>query len=453
MQNDSNKKIDKMTEGSIFKHLINYAIPLIIGNIILVTYEAVDAIIIAKKAGEVALAGVATVAPIMNLVIHLVSGVSIGASVLIAEFYGADDNEKIKKEISTVIITGEIFTAIIVGICFFFSKAIFTIMQVPTEVMEGATTYLKVVSIGFLFVFLYNILSNSLRAIGDTKTGTYFLIISSVINLVFDILFVFYFDWGIFGAAIATLFSQIVACTGCAIYVQKCIPIMSLKLKDLVVDFSLYKKTMSYGLITALQQTVPPLSRVILISNVNTLGVSAMSAYSATSKMDDYTIIPQQSIAFGIMTCVAQNRGGKTYWRIRETLRKGIILELIYSLIIQLITFFFAYQIMLCFAPNPASAMVELGIANLKFVAFFYFMCGIANALQSFFRGMGDMKITLIASVSQVTVRVIVAIILIPKIGFIAVAYALMVGWVVMLIIEIPYYIFCKLNRWREMLI
>ncbi|MDO5563995.1 MAG: MATE family efflux transporter [Eubacteriales bacterium] len=449
-----NKKIDiKMTSGSIYKHLFNYALPLIIGNIILLTYNAIDLIIIGKNLGETSLAAVGSVAPIMTMVIHLVSGICIGASVIISEFFGANDNKKIKTEVSTTIISGTIFTCIIAILCIIFAKKIFILLRVPNEALNEAIIYLQVVAVGFLFVFMYNVYSNALRAIGDSKTATFFLIISAIINLILDIIFVIYLGLGVFGAGFATLISQIVACVSCIIYVQMKKNILHLRKQDLIFDKNLYKKTMSYGLITAIQQAVPPLGKILLTSKVNTLSITPMAAYNATSKLDDLTIIPQQSISYGIMTCVAQNRGAKEYIRIRETMKKGLVLEFIYSIIIALITYFCGLYIMILFSPKGSNEMISLGVKYFKIIAFFYITPGITNALQSFFRGMGNMSITLITSSIQVCVRVIVAYIFIPIIGFPAVAYGMIAGWFTMLIIEVPYYFYCKNKKWKNMMI
>ena len=213
-------KTRKMTEGPIARHLIAYALPLILGNLFQLTYNAVDSIIIGKFAGEGALAAVSAANPVMTIVILGVSGVSIGASVLMSRFYGAGEEETLRREVATTLIFGGGASLTVFAVGMVFSEGILRLLRVPEEILPVATVYLRIIFVGFLFTFQYNILAASLRSVGDSRTPVIYLALSSVMNGCMDAVFVVGMKWGVAGAGLATVIAQAVStalCFGCMV--------------------------------------------------------------------------------------------------------------------------------------------------------------------------------------------------------------------------------------------
>ena len=225
-----------MTKGNITSQLISFTIPLVLGNLFQLTYNAADSVIVGKFLGDSALASVGTAGPVMNLVILFFSGMCMGAGILMSTMFGAKNYEKLEKEISTSLIGGLFLSICISLFMLFFATPILRLMRVPSEVLAGASGYLRIIFAGLIFTFIYNFLSNTLRALGDSKTPLYFLTISAVLNIILDLLFVVGFRWGVNGSAIATVLSGALCCLFCAIHIKRNVPILCLGKKWFVFE-------------------------------------------------------------------------------------------------------------------------------------------------------------------------------------------------------------------------
>lgn len=438
-----------MTSGSIGKHLIAFSIPMILGNMFQLTYNAVDSIIVGRYAGEEALAAVGTANPIMNIIIFFIIGICMGASVLMSEFYGSGDLEKLKKEISTTIIIGTIFTVIISIVCIILAKYLLMLIQTPKEVLGLASDYLRIIFFGLIFTFFYNVFAAALRSIGDSKTPILFLMISSVCNACLDIVFVRYLDFGVIGAAYATIIAESLSCTLCVIYTYYKVPILRLKSKDFKIDSSLLKKTISYSWYTSMQQTSLHIGKVLVQGAVNPLGVNSIATFNAVNRVDDFAFTPEQSISHSMTTFIAQNRGAKQEDRIKKGFRRGMQLEILYWAVLVGIVYFGSGRVMKLFVPNSDNNIVMLGTSYLQAMAVFYIMPAITNGIQGYFRGMGKLNVTLIATTIQMIGRVFLAYLLAPSMGIKGIAYACFGGWIVMLLYEIPvYFKYKKTKKW-----
>lgn len=435
-----------MTQGSIPRHLISYAIPMIFGNLLQLTYNAVDSMIIGKCLGENALAAVSTTNPIMTIVVLGVSGLSMGASVLMSRFYGADDHEKVKREFATTLIFSVIFSLVVFLAGLTLSTSILRWIRTPEVILPEANTYLRVMFFGFLLTFLYNLLAAAMRSLGDSKTPLISLSVSCVLNIFLDALFVAVFHMGVFGAALATVISQLVSVLTQVVLIRRRMPILRLSRTDLHMDMNLLKETLSIGSLTALQQSAQPIGKVLIQSVINAQGVIAIGAFNAVCRIDDFACIPAQSIGSAIMTCTAQNRGGARPDRCRETFRKGLTIALCYFPIICSITLLFGSFLVSLLTPNDATEMIQMGTAYLHIKAWFFVMPCITNAIQGFFRGMTKMRIVLFSTVLQISIRTIFVTILVPRIGISGEAYACFIGWIIMVLWEFAYY-FAIRNR------
>lgn len=434
----------KMTEGSIAKHLIAYALPMILGNILQLTYNAVDSIIIGKFLGEGSLAAVSTANPIMTIMILGASGVGIGASVLMSRFYGANDTIKLKREFSTTVIFSAFFSFAVFLIGFLLSGQILTWINTPAEVFSQANTYLRIIFVGFLFTFQYNILSSALRAIGDSRTPVIFLGLSCVLNVCLDLLFIAVFHMGVAGAALATAISEGVSVICCIVYIYRHISALKLGKGEFLLDKFLLKETLQIGSLTALQQAAQPVGKVLIQSVINAQGVVAIGAFNAVCRLDDFACIPAQSIGSGIMTCTAQNRGADLQKRVDETFKKGHLVALAYFPIICSLTLLIKSPVVKLLTPDGSREMIAMGVSYLSVKAWFFIMPCINNAIQGYFRGMGRMNIVLIATLIQISIRAVCVYFWVPVMGITGEAYACMTGWIFQALFEFGLYFLQK---------
>lgn len=430
-----------MTEGNITRHLVHYSVPLILGNIFQLTYNAVDSIIAGRFIGREALAAEGMASPVMNIVILGISGICMGAGVLMSEFFGAGQYDKLKREMATAVLFGFWFSLAVIALGIGFTPLLLRALNVPDELMRMTTVYLRVIFLGAPFTYFYNALASALKSVGDSKTPLRFLIISSILNAVLDLIFIGLFGFGILCSAITTVIAEALSAGLSVWYVYRHIPALQLRSHELRIDGSLLQTTLRYGSVTALQQSCQPIGKLLIQGAVNTLGVDVIAAYNAVTRVDDFACLPEQSISHGITTFIAQNRGAKQYDRMRKGFRRGLLLEFGYWILICLATLLLRRPIISLFVTGEsAAAIVALGAQYLGTMAFFYIYPAFTNGFQGFYRGMGMMKMTLLGTFIQTSLRVIATWFLAPRTGIYGIAFACAIGWSVMLLVEIPYY-------------
>ena len=430
-----------MTQGSIVRHMIGFAVPLILGNFFQLTYNAVDSIILGRFAGKVSLAAAGIANPIMNIMIFFIVGISWGAGVIISEFYGAKDFARLKKEICTTLVIGFSFTLVVSAVCFVLAVPILHLVRSPEELIEPSAHYLRIVFCGLLFTFFYNMVAATLRAVGDSKVPIICVAISAVINGILDFVLVAVMGLGMTGAAIATVASQAISCILCIGYVYLKEPMLAVKPREFSIDVALIPKTVSYSLATAMQQTVLYVGKLLVQSAVNPLGVDSIATFNAGTKIDDFCFQPQQSIGQAMTTFTAQNRGAKNTARVHAGLRRGLLIELLYGIGIGLAVFASRTPLMWLFAGDDEPAVIELGRTYLLWMSLLYCMPAITNGIQGFFRGLGNMRITVISTTVQMTARAGGALLLAPHFGIAGVAGACGLGWTAMMLYEVPFLI------------
>lgn len=428
-----------MTEGSISRHLISYSIPLILGNLFQLTYNAVDSIIVGRFIGKEALAAVGTANPVMSIIILGISGICIGSSVIMSEFFGAKEYDGLKKEMATTAVFGLYFSVIVSLLGMLLSRPLLRLLQVPEEILGITSLYLRIVFLGAPFTFFYNAIAAALKSIGDSKTPLKFLAFASILNGALDIVLIGIFRLGIICSATTTVIAEAASAILCILYVYRKIPLLQVGRKEFVIDRPLLKRTLQYGSITALQQACQPVGKLLIQGAVNTMGIDAIASFNAVNRMDDYACLPEQSISHGITTFTAQNRGAGKHQRILKGFRTGLTLEFCYWILICSVTWLLKRPIMQLFVTAGNEEVVALGCSYLSLMAVFYIFPGFTNGFQGFFRGMGNMSITLLGTFIQTSLRVIFVYLLVPRIGINGVAAACAVGWSAMLLVEVPY--------------
>jgi putative MATE family efflux protein len=439
-------KIVDMTSGPITPQIIHFTIPLIIGNFCLLTYNASDSIIVGRFIGANALAAVGAASPVMNIVLFLIVGICLGMSVLMGNFFGAGDIVKLKREISTALIAGGVFTLVIVVLGLIFSHAILYLMHTPAEIIDDATLFLRIIFVGMFFTFIYNIYASTLRSMGNSNASLYFLAASAVLNVIMDILFVAVLKLGIAGAACATVIAEALSALFCIIYVRKRIPILKYARHEFVFDRTLLRETINYSSVAGMQQITLHVGKLLVQGAVNPLGIFAIAAFNAVSRIDDFVMVVQQNIAHGTTGFLAQNNGGGRTDRLRKGFFTGLKMEVIYSLIMGVIIFIFARPFVTVFVGNEGVRVVDSGVQYLKIMSFLYLLPGVTNILQGYFRGLGKLKITLNSTFTQIVGRVIAAYLMAPYFGLKGIALACLVGWICMLAYELPRFI----KMWKK---
>lgn len=368
-----------LTKGSIVKAIILFSIPLLIGNLFQQLYNAVDSYVVGNYVGKVALAAVGASTPIINMLIGFFMGISTGAGVVIAQFFGAGNTCKMKRAIHNSI------ALTLVGLLF--NDPILKAIGVPSEVFSEASTYLSIYFWSLIFVMVYNMGSGILRSVGDSKRPLYFLIFSSVVNIILDFLFVKYFHFGVAGAGYATLIAQAISAIMVMYVLMKTEDDYKVILKEIGFDKEILLKIIKIGLPTGFQQSIVSLSNVIVQSYINVYGASVIAGYSVTIKIDGFVNLPLQAFNMAITTFVGQNIGAKQYDRVKKGAYITTALATLTIACFVVIMYFFGRDFIALF--NQEKDVIDAGrLMQLTFLPF-YIVLPINQVINGVLRGAG----------------------------------------------------------------
>jgi putative MATE family efflux protein len=426
------------TKGKITSQLIGFTIPLVLGNLFQLLYNAADSVIVGRYVGKEALAAVGTSNPLMTLVILFFNGITLGAGILIGTHYGAKDFHTLSRQISTTMLWGIGFALLMSLVFILTARQIFRLMQVDPSVIDMAVAYMRIIFCGLVFTFIYNCLASILRALGDSAGPLVFLMMSAVVNILGDLLFVKVLAMGSNGAAISTVLCEALSCLLCAVYIYYKIPLLKLGKDWFVFDKGLFRETVSYGWTSAMQQATVQMGKIAIQAIVNSMGVPVMAAFTIVNRIDDFAYTPQQNIGHAMTSFMAINRGAGKKERMKEGFQKGMLIEVCYTALLCLICLLFAR--VLVQLSTTDETVIGYGVHYLHLIALMYFLPAFTNGIQGFFRGMGDLKITLISSLTNMGVRVTVAALLVfvfqREIDALPLSY--LAGWAGMLLAETP---------------
>lgn len=428
-----------MTHGSIPRHLTGFAMPLILGNLFQLTYNAADSIIVGRFAGDAAQACVGTANPLLNVLLFFIIGACTGAGVLMSERFGAQDGEGLRRVFATGLLAGGVFSLVLCALFVALSRPLLWCIRTPEEILPGAASYLAVVSGALPFMFLYNFFAAALRSAGDSKTPLVFLIIACCTNVVLDCVFVIAFGWGAWGAGFATLLAQALSAVLCALHMRRRVPQLWVPLRKLSIDKQALRRTVDYAWATGMQKVALMVGKVLIQAAVNPLGVGAIAAFNAVNRVDDFVFEPEQSIGAALTTFVAQNRGAKQPQRLHRAFRTGITMELVYGMGIGVLVFLAAPHVMTLFVGSSTTDAALAGTAYLRMMSLIYTLPGLTNGMQGYIRGFGRMQVCLIATSVQMVGRVGMAYVLVPRMGLSGTALACLCGWLLMLCYEVPW--------------
>ena len=436
-----------MTEGSIFRQLLYFSIPLIIGNLFQQLYNTVDSIVVGNFIGDNALAAVNSSGAIVQLLISFFMGLSMGGGVTISNYFGAKNREGVHKAVHTTfalsVFSGVLAT--IIGVVF--TPTILKLVNVDPDVMADSILYLRIYFMGILGLIVYNMCCGMLRAVGDSRHPLYFLIVSSVINVVLDIVFVAVFNLGIAGVAYATLIAQFVSAILSVRQLMCTNEIYKLELKKVRFHIDTLKRIIKIGLPSALQNAIVSFSNVVVQANINSFGKEAMAGAGSYMKVDGFALMPVMSFSMALTTFVGQNIGAKEYERVRKGTKIGVLMSCSTILVISMILLVFAPQVMSIFSSNPN--VIAVGKTMMYSVVPGYLFVAISHALAGVLRGAGLTKIPMYVMVMCWCVcRVIwitVTVKLFNDIRFVFLGWP--VTWVLSATVLIIYY---KRSNWLE---
>lgn len=435
-----------MTTGSCRNHLWKYALPLLFGNLLQLSYNALDSIIAGRFIGREALAAEGIAGPIMNLVILAITGLCIGSGILMSEAFGGKNNSRLGKVLVNTLFLGGLLCIPVTALGILAAPLLLRVLEVPDEIFRITVLYLRITFLGTPFTFCYNALSTVLKSVGDTKTPLKFLAFSALLNAALDILFLGVLGFGIACSAATTVFAEAVSAGLALWYLVKRNKALVPQKGQWQADTGVMRDILAYGAPTALQQAIQPIGKVFIQSQVNALGLNVIAAFNAVTRMDEFACIPEQGISSAISTYIAQNRGAQKPERIRPGFRYGIAMEVGYWLLIGTVTALCRTGIVNIFVAGEGSAeVVRLGSEYLGYMAFFYLWPALTNGVQGFFRGMGKMYTTMTATAIQVVLRTVCTFLLAPRFGITGIAFSCVIGWSMMLVFEVPYYfIICR---------
>ncbi|MDO4559734.1 MAG: MATE family efflux transporter [bacterium] len=421
-----------MSKGSVGGQMVIFAVPLMLDNIFQQLYGVVNSVIVGRYLGKEALAAAGTAIPVMNIMMFLLVGMTMGASVLMAEYFGAGDEKKLKDEVATSMTAGLLFTLLLSAAGMLCIRPALLLIQAPPEIMPQAVSYLRIIFAGLLFAFLYNHLASAMRAVGESAVPLIFLIFSSLLNIVLAVVFVKNMGAGVEGAAWATVISQAAAALLCLIYIYFKIPVLRPGGNFLRIDFTLLKKTASYSSVSGIQQAVLYVGIFLIQGAVNPLGIDTIAAFNSVSRIDNLVMTPSDSLASSLMMFVSQNRGARREDRVRLGLRQSIYLNFAATALCALVLFAVPERLAAVFLNAGDSHAIAIGTRYLKVMSLFYLLSPYCNSFQGFFRGIGRMDVTFYATVIQIPVRVALAYALAGTLAMEAVAVAIAAGWIFM---------------------
>ena len=438
-----------MTQGAIWKKILLFSLPLLLGNVFQQLYNTVDSVIVGNYVGGDALAAVGTSGPIINLLVGLFMGIATGAGVVIARYFGAQDSEGVHDAVHTTLAATFIGGLFLTVVGVLLSPTVVRLIGVPENIMADSISYLRIYFGGIIAMMTYNMGAGILRAVGDSKTPLYFLIISSIVNIILDMVFVIALDMGVAGVAWATLIAQAVSAT---------LPIMTLcrvnasyrvSLRQIRIKMSYLKEIIRIGLPSGLQNAIISMSNIVVQSYINSFGSAAIAGYSTYGKVDAFALMPVMSLSMAITTFTSQNIGAQRYDRVRQGVKTGLCMTCGTAVVLTSLVVVFARALLGIFTSDQQ--IIDYGLLTMTYQAPFYIILAVNNTLAGILRGAGKASVpSIIMAANMCGVRILWLSILMPIFNSIIVVYlAFSVTWLTTGLCLIWYY---RHSHWLEQL-
>jgi len=430
-----------LTEGNIAKQIILFSLPLMLGNVFQMLYNTVDSIVVGNYVGTQALAAVGSTTMIVNLFVFFFNGFSIGAGVIIGRYFGSKDMDGLHQAIETVMAASFILCVLFTGISIVLVHPMLRLMATPADVFDSASVYLRIYFAGISGLLIYNIGSGILRAVGDTTRPLYFLILTSILNIILDLLFVLVFHLGIAGVAYATIIAQFVSAGLILLLLIRTKDVYRFTFSDMRIDFDILKRIFGVGMPAAIQSVLTTFSNIFVQGYINFFGSGVMAGWSCYNKIDMFIMLPMNSMAMAATTFVAQNMGARQLKRAQQGTVTTNVLTLSVTGVIAAFIYVFAPAAVALFTNDPA--VIDYGVLFLRTNVFFLLFNCINHVLAGSLRGYGDSKAPMVIMLTGFVV--IRQIYLFVMTRFISntpalVGFSYPVGWMVTCALEVLYY-------------
>lgn len=424
--------IKDLTEGEPRKILWQFTLPMFVSVIFQQLYNIADSVIVGKFSlhGEDALAAVGASYPITMIFMAIAIGSNIGCSVVISQLFGAKKYKELKTAVSTTLIAAAVLTSILTVLGVLGSRRMLRMIQTPENILADADVYLKIYIGGFIFLFFYNVVTGMFTSLGDSKTPLYFLIASSLGNVLLDYIFVAFFHWDVAGVAWATFICQGIACILALFTLQKRLKEVECVEKPELFSFPMLKKVALFAVPSVLQQSFISVGNIFIQSLINGFGSSVIAGYSAAIKINTFGITCFTTLGNAVSSFSAQNIGAKKHDRVKQGLRAGMEMGLLIAVPFFVCCFFKGDFLIQLFMNEESSVALKTGIEFLKIVAPFYFVISLKLATDGLLRGSGAMKHFMIATLSDLVLRVVLAYILSIPFGTTGIWMSWPIGWV-----------------------
>lgn len=423
-----------MTEGNPIKLILQFAIPVFLGNLFQIFYGLIDTKIVGSTLGESALAAVGSVSILYNLLTGFFNGITLGFSVVSARHFGEGDMEKLKRSVAETILLGFIIAAIVITGVFVFLNSILSAMHVPTEQRKMAYAYISILVLGMFITLAYNMCANILRAIGDSMTPLIFLILAAVLNVILDYVCILVFSMGVGGAAVATVISQMVSVVLCVIHIKKNFPIIQVKRRHFKLKKSEVTAMLSGGLSMGMMLSLVNLGTLILQAGINTLGTSVIVAHTAARKIFEIWGLPLTVLGSTMATYSGQNYGAGKYDRITSGLKISLILGCGWAVIILIMAYTISSPLVGFIASTNSKEILYWGSTYLKVDMIFEVVCVWIVLLRNTMQGIGDYRTPIISSLIEMACKIVFTMIFVKYFGYWAVIWTEPITWIIMVI-------------------
>ena len=421
-----------LTEGKILKTMLMFALPMILGNLLQQIYNIADTMVVGRFLGAEALAAVGSAYTLMTFLTSVLIGLCMGSGAVFSIAYGAGNEQELKKSIWVSFIFVGFITIVMNIFVFVWTDPVLKLLQIPKEVYPLMETYIRIIFLGIVFVFLYNFFACLLRAMGNSVVPLWFLAVSSVLNIILDLWFVAGLGKGVEGAAAATVIAQMAAGIGIAAYTLWKVPSLRMEKKYMHMEKSILNRVMQYSVLTCAQQSVMNFGILMIQGLVNSFGTIIMAAFAVAVKIDTLAYMPAQEFGNAFSLFISQNYGAKKYHRIQKASGMAVKVSVGFCLVISLIVWIFAAPLVKIFLADPQPAIVSAGVDYLHIEGAFYWGIGCLFLLYGLYRGIEQPAMSLILTVISLGTRVVLAYVLapMPQFGVNAIWWAIPIGWI-----------------------
>lgn len=432
-----------MTKGNPLKLMLQFALPLLIGNLLQQTYNIIDAAIVGQILGAKALASVGASSSVQFLVLGFCIGCCTGFGVPVAKYFGAEKLDMMRNYVFNGAMLTAAIAVVVTSTCAILCPQILHILSVPEDIFDGAYSYLLIIFLGIPFTLLYNYLSSILRSVGDSRTPFMFLAFSAVLNIFLDLFCIVILKWGCAGAAIATITAQAISGILCLFYMFRKVKVLRIGKKNMTVHGTAVKELLSMGLPTGLQFSITAIGSMVMQSANNGLGSVCVSGFTAAMRIKQFAMCPFDAIATAASVFCSQNLGAGKPERIRQGLRQSLMVGVSYGIVSGLVLIFAGRTLSMIFVNKSAVDVLDAAGKYLRCLGFFYWSLGILNVCRMVTQGLGYSGRAVFSGVTEMIARIIVSVGFVGTYGYTAICFADQTAWITACCYIAPTCLYC----------